>query len=137
METPVKLSALVIKYHSSAKNWASDLDFFKVEGIFFHRLLAAYFIRLSAPQFSQQLRDLEAELAEIEGDRCQVDKLLREHVNQMGLVTEDMIRENPEDLEVKHIRLGYLITALMHKFRHTKRKLFALVEEVVKDDALF
>jgi hypothetical protein len=137
MQTPVKLSSGVIKYDSSANSWTQDLQFFKVEGIFFRRLLAAYFVRLSAARFTQQLSALETELAEIESKRHELDMLLSEHLSHKELVTEDLILENPQDLEATHIRLGRLITGLTHKFRHTKRALFALVEEAVKNDELF
>lgn len=137
MQTAVKLATRLNNYHSSANSWAQDLEFFKVEGVFFRRLLAAYFVRLSGARFTQQLSALETELGEIENNRYELDRLLSEHLSQIELISEDTILENPQDLEAMHIRLGRLITELTHKFRHTKRVLFALVEEVVKDDELF
>ncbi|WP_448104476.1 hypothetical protein [Pedobacter panaciterrae] len=137
METQAELSANTLQYHASAVDWASDLDFFKVETVFFHRLLDDYFIRLSAPEYVLKLRDIERELLDLEDDRYELDKLLAEHFKKIELSAMDPAAEKTENQQVMHIRIGYLMTELMHKFRHTKKTLFALVEEVVKDNALF
>jgi len=137
MQTREELSARTAQYHASAIDWASDLEFFKVETVFFHRLLDDYFIRLSAPEYVQKLRIVERELLEMENDRYELDKLLLEHLNAIELTIMNAVSEKNEDLEVMHIRLGYLMTELMRKFRLTKKALFAVVEELLNDDMLF
>src|SRR5690606_30957663 len=110
MEAQQELSARALQYHASALDWASDLEFSCLEVIFLHRLLDDYFIRLSAPEYVQKLKDIERDLLDLENNRHELDKLATEHLNEINLTTMDVVAKRTEDLEVMHIRLGYRMT---------------------------
>lgn len=137
MEKQEEFSIALFKYRAAALEWTSDLEFFKVEIIFFHRLLDDYFIRLSVPEYIQKLRAIENELLELDNDRHELDKRMSDHLNGVEFALTAVTSEKGEELEVTHIRLGYQMTELMHNFRQTKTALFTIVEQVVKDNSLF
>lgn len=44
METLNALLARSLQYYVLAEHWASDLEFFKIESVFFDKLIKEYFI---------------------------------------------------------------------------------------------
>ncbi|WP_199118046.1 hypothetical protein [Pedobacter sp. ASV28] len=137
MKAPVNLSARSLQYYLIAKNWISDLEFFKIEATFFHHLLDDYFVRLSAPVFIDKLKLMENRLIDLEEERHQADKQISEQITQLELMAEDIVPENSESLETKQIHLENSMKELTIAYRSMKKDLFVIVEEVIRDDTFF
>ncbi|SMC94979.1 hypothetical protein [Pedobacter nyackensis] len=137
MKTPANLSSKSLQYYVEAKHWTSDLEFFKVETSFFHRLLDDYFIRLTSPYFIEKLKAIEAKLLKFEEERHQTDKVLTEQLTKVELMAEDIMPEDLEGIENKQSKLQDLMTTLIKDYRETKKELFDIVEKVMKDESLF
>jgi len=137
MKAPANLSSKSLQYYVDAKHWTSDLEFFKIETAFFHRLLDDYFIRLTSPYFIEKLKGIEAKLLKFEEVRHQTDKLLTEQIMHVELTAEDALPEDLERIENKQMKLGELMTTLIKDYRETKKELFDIVEKVMKDESLF
>lgn len=55
METAPSLSSRSLQYYVMARHWASELEFFKVETAFFHRLLDDYIVYLTSANYAEKL----------------------------------------------------------------------------------
>jgi CRISPR/Cas system CMR subunit Cmr4 (Cas7 group RAMP superfamily) len=137
MKAPANLSSKSLQYYAEAKHWTSDLEFFKLETSFFHRLLDDYFIRLTSPYFIEKLKAIESKLLKFEEERHQADKMLTEQLMHIELMVEDTMPEALERIENKQSKLEDLMTTLIKDYRETKKELFDIVEKVMKDESLF
>jgi hypothetical protein len=132
MGTTTAMSARSLQYYVIATRWASDLEFFKVETAFLHRLIAEYFIRLGGPEYIENFRKTGEALLKLEEDRNRADKLLTEQLKHLELMAEDVIPEDVNSLSDKQIQIEYLVTDLVNEYRSVKNELFVLVKNVRK-----
>ena len=126
------MSARSLQYYLIATRWASDLEFFKVETAFLHRLIEEYFIRLGGPKHIENFRKTGKALLKLEEDRNRADNLLTEQLKHLELMAEDVIPEDVNSLSDKQIQIEYLVTDLVNEYRSVKNELFVLVENVRK-----
>lgn len=131
METSNALSARSLQYYAITRQWASDLEFFRIETAFLHRLMDDYFIRLNAGH-PDELRQIREALSELEKDKSRADQLLHEQLRELELMAEDVIPEDTEQLVGKQINLENLIAGIVKEYRNVKRKLFSQVEQVMR-----
>jgi hypothetical protein len=130
------MSARSLQYYVIAKRWASDLEFFKIETAFLHRLMEEYIIGLTDPAYIEKLKQAAKKLLKLERDEYRTEALLNDHFNHVEFMAEDVIPENPEDLTVNQVQLEYLITNLIFEFREVKKELFVLVENVMDENKM-
>ncbi len=136
MGTITSMSARSLQYYVIDRRWASDIEFFKIETAFLHRLLDDYFVRLCNPVHIDQLKYVGKNLLKLEKEECQADLLITEQLKNVELMTEDIIPENADELTVNQVKLEYLMTNLIREYREVKQELFALVESVMVENKL-
>jgi hypothetical protein len=134
METITAMSSRSLQYYVVAKRWASDIEFFKIETAFLHRLLDDYFIRLCEREYIEQLEQAGMKLLKLEREECMADLLITEQMKYVELMAEDIIYENADELAVNQVKLEYLMTNLTYDYREVKKELFTLVESVMRED---
>ena len=127
------MSARSLQYYVISRKWASDLEFYKIETAFFHRLIEDHFISLSAPEHINELKSIGKKLLMLEVELSTADKLLTWQLHNLELMAEDVIGEDAEALASKQVQLEYLINNITRQFREIKKVLFDLVERVVKN----
>lgn len=132
MKLSANLSSKSNQYYVIAKQWTSDLEFFKVESNFFHYLLDRYFIGLSSPEYIEKLKQLGLELRALEEDRQKIDILVGEQLKLMVIVAEDIVPEDSEKIEATQSTLEFLMNRLVKKYREIKKELFDTVEKATK-----
>ncbi|MGN6179308.1 MAG: hypothetical protein ACTHNW_09010 [Mucilaginibacter sp.] len=133
METLNAMSLRSIQYYVISHKWSSDLNFYKIETAFFHRLIEDHFIRLSAPENIDALKSAGKKLLYLEVEISNADRLLSDQIKQIELMTEDVLIEDAETLAVTQIKLEKIIGDITRQFREVKINLFDLVKRVVKD----
>jgi len=133
METLTSLSARSLQYYVITNKWSSDLEFFRVECGFFHRLLDDYFVRLSDSIHIAKLKELGQKLYQLERDSNLAEKKLSKQLGQLELMAEDVIPEDAEELAGKQVELEYLMCNLTREHREVKNELFRQVEAVITD----
>ncbi|ASU31969.1 hypothetical protein [Mucilaginibacter xinganensis] len=131
METLNNMSARSLQYYVIGRQWASDLEFFRIETAFLHRLLEDYFVGLLNEMHLQQLKHAGLNLFYLEKDETELSKMLDEQIKQLELMAEDVIPENCEELAGKQAQLENRVANLMHKYRSVKKEIFELVENVM------
>ncbi|MEO6849171.1 MAG: hypothetical protein ABI203_04355 [Mucilaginibacter sp.] len=134
METLTAMSSRSLQYYVIAKHWASDIEFFKIETAFLHRLLDKYFLRLCERDYMDKLELTGLKLLKLEKEECQAHLMLAEQLRCIELMAEDFIHENADELAVNQVKLEYLINNLTNDYREVKKEMFTLVETVMKDD---
>jgi hypothetical protein len=133
METTISLSVPAIHYYVKARQWASDLEFFKIETAFFYRLLNDYFIRVVEPAPLEAIKEMVSKLSTLEEDEERGIKSVGDQLKQLELISENSITENLDELASKQVKLENLMAKLNQEYRAVKNELFALVESAIRD----
>lgn len=136
METSAELSDRAQQYYVLSRRWESDLEFFKIETAFLHRLLDDYFVRLLNPVYFEDLKQTGAKLFDLEKDENELRKQLSAHLKQLELVAENIIPEDTGSLTDAHFEIGSLVSKLVNEYREVKKQLFALVERAMTEKKL-
>lgn len=131
METAPSLSSRTLQYYVMARQWASDLEFFKTETAFFHRLLNEYIVYLALGNYADKLHGVAQKLSRLEEDEIRASKMLTEQIKHLELMAEDVIPEDAEALETSQIQLEHLTSNLLREYRNTKKQLFLLIESAM------
>jgi 3-hydroxyacyl-CoA dehydrogenase len=132
METVINMSARSLQYYVIGKHWASDLEFFRIETAFLHRLMDDYFARLLDETDVKQLSNTGMKLYQLEKDEARVSHMLSAQLKQLELMAEDSIPENTEELAGTQVHLENLVTTAMFEYRAVKNEIFELIEQVMK-----
>ncbi|MES2062424.1 MAG: hypothetical protein V4456_10925 [Bacteroidota bacterium] len=133
METLNALSARSLQYYVMAEHWASDLEFFKIESVFFDKLISEYFIAIAEASGTEALRHVLNKISRLKEDEQATAKMLTEQLQQLELMAEDFIPENIDSIQGKQVQLEHLITNLTREFREVKKDLFLTIERVIKE----
>ncbi|MBS1532252.1 MAG: hypothetical protein JSU01_18265 [Bacteroidetes bacterium] len=136
METALSLSSRSQQSYVLCRHWESDLEFFKIETAFLHRLLDDYFVRLLSPEFTDKLRETSKKLFELEKDENSLRQQLTAHMKQLELTAENVISEDIEKLADEQATLESLLFKLINEYRTVKKEMFALVEKARREKKL-
>ena len=117
-----------LQYYVIARKWLSDLEFFKIETTYLHRLMDDYIVRLQDAEHIHRLIEVGKELKKLE--QMEINNMLTRQITQLELMAEDVIPEDSESLAATQVQLEYFITNLNHQFRKVKQELFRLVLDV-------
>jgi hypothetical protein len=134
METTTAMSARSLQYYVIARRWLSDLEFFKIETSFLHRLLDSNISRLKDNNHIDKLITTGKTLQKLE--QMEVDDLLNKQIKQLELMAEDIIPEDTEALASTQVQLEYFMTNLTREFRLIKQELFNLILDVEHEDKM-
>jgi len=132
MENTITMSARSLQYYVIARRWQSDLDFFKLETAFLHKLLNRHISQLQDREHISRLVSAGKALQKLE--LMVMDDLLTGQITQLELMAEDIIPEDAESLAAAQVKLEYFMTSLTKDFRSLKQEIFELVlsENTVK-----
>jgi hypothetical protein len=136
MEHGIDLSGRATQYYALSRQWESDLEFFRIETAFLHRLLDDYFVRLLAPAHIEQLKEAGRNLYKLETDEGKLNKLVDDQLKKLSLISEAIIPEDQEELGLKHRQLEQSVSKLTTEYREVKKQLFELVEKVMSENKL-
>jgi len=126
METKASLSSRSIQFYAVAVQWASDLNFFKIETAFFHRLLEDHFKKL--PGILEHLGKDSEKLRALDANIHKVEIKLGLQLRWIEMMTEDVIPEDPGSIAAEQVQLEMLMTELSAHFRELKKHLFGIVD---------
>lgn len=136
MESAANISSRSLQYYVIDRHWASDLEFFRIETAFLHRLLEDHFVPLCNQAHIAELTHAGMKLYSLEKEETVVAKLLQDQLKQLELMAEDIIPEDADDLAANQIRLEAMVTKLINDYRTTKKEIFMLVGGVAHQNKL-
>jgi hypothetical protein len=134
MERFNSLSSRSLQYYTIARQWASDLEFYKFETGFIHRLLDEYFAAILKAGERENMRQILNDLMRLEVENNQLERALAEQLKHLELMSEDVIPEDVSWLAGKQIRLEYMVAGIFGEYKELKRKIFAVMEKVLAQD---
>jgi len=129
METLTKLSARSLEYYINARRWKADLDFFKVEIVFFNWLISSHFMKFIDAVQQERLQKLQDKLAMIRKEKAQIKDLLNEQLKTLELLAEEPFVISNENLTNSQSQLEYLMTDISREYREVKTYLFKVLIE--------
>lgn len=129
METLNSLSARSLQYFVIAKKWSSDLEFYKIEIKFLRSLLDNNYLILQSNGEKDTLKRINNDLMRLDVEKNQLERALDEQIQQLELMSEDVIPEDATQVAGKQIRLEYMVTELFSEYKDLKREIFYLVQE--------
>ncbi len=131
METKAELSSRAIQFYVVSVKWASDLNFFKIETAFFHRLVDEHFKNM-VPERIAQLRADTEKLRTLDTEIHKAETKLGLQLRLIELMAEDIIPEDVDSLAGEQVQLENLMAEIVSHFREVKKELFSMVEGVFK-----
>lgn len=134
METLNSLSARSLQYFVIAKKWSSDLEFYKVEIKFLRSLLENNYFILQNNGEKDTLKRINKDLARLDVEKNLLERALDEQIQQLELMSEDVIHEDATQIAGTQIRLEYMVTDLFSEYKDLKREIFYLVQEASAQD---
>lgn len=129
MGTLNSLSARSLQYFVIAKKWSSDLEFYKIEITFLRSLLENNYYILQSNGEKDTLKRINNDLMRLDVEKVQLERALDEQIQQLELMSEDVIPEDATQVAGKQIRLEYMVTELFSEYKDLKREIFYLVQE--------
>lgn len=129
METLNSLSARSLQYFVIAKKWSSDLEFYKIEIKFIRSLLENNYFILQNNGEKDTVKRINDDLMRLDVEKNQLERALDEQMQQLELMSEDVIPEDATQVAGKQIRLEYMVTDLFSEYKDLKREIFYLVQE--------
>ncbi|MDR3697410.1 hypothetical protein [Mucilaginibacter sp.] len=136
MESAANISSRSLQYYVIDRHWASDLEFFRIETAFLHRLLEDHFIPLCNQAHIAELTHSGMKLYSLEKEENVVNKLLQDQLKYLELIAGDIIPEDVDDLAANQINLEGMVANLMNDFRETKKDIFRLVAGLTHQNKL-
>jgi hypothetical protein len=125
MPTAITMPARSLQYYVLAKRWLSDLEFFKIEAGFLHRLIDDFKLHLYDQDHRGQLTGIKASLLKLEDS--ETANILASQIWQLELMADDVIAEDAESIAATQVKLEYFMTNLTNEFRQVKQQLYRLL----------
>lgn len=132
METRNRMSARSIEYYVISRRWTSDLNFYKIETAFFHRLIEDHFTGLSAPENIATMKAAGKKLFSIAVEISNADKMLAGQLKQIELIAKNIIIEDDEALALTQAQLEALLNNITQQCCEIKAGLFHLVKCIMR-----
>lgn len=120
------------RYHATARNWAIDLDFFRSESTFLHRLLDGHIIKISNDTQRRELKDVADELLKLEIQKQEIDSLLIRHLTELEEPAKKLSNRSVL-ISTSHDEIEKVVANISSEYRRIKTELFHLVEMVITD----
>ncbi len=119
-----------------SKHWKSDLQFYKEDLRFLHRLINKYFIWLSKSENIEMVRRIEVNVNKIGRSCDEVIAKVDKHIKQF-----ESIDAYPEDradklFRIVHEQLEDQISDFVKVFRENRKEVFKITEYVVDSEQL-
>jgi len=129
------ISSSCLQHYVLIRKWGSDMEFFKIETSFLHRLLDEYFVRLTNSLFIQDLKSNGEKLLNLEKEVSKVDLLIKRQLKELEWIAKNLISENKERVIDAQVELEFHMKSVALEFREVKTNIFKLIERVIHEDS--
>ena len=119
------------KLHESSIIWISELEFMKDEEVFMEQLLSSHFLDLSTEKLYESTRKLIKKLKEVELLGEELIEKVRSHNEKIASAIENVKLNRERDLVKNHMDIGKDFENLILKYRYVKKKIFAVIKEIM------
>lgn len=118
------------------QHWKNDLEFYKEDLRFLHRLIDKYFIWITREENSDAVRKIADSLQKV-NDKCRdlLEKTSR-HLSRLGDFVKESGSAGERLFRIEHEHLEDEIADFVKLFRKNRRDVFSITEHVVDSEKL-
>ncbi|WKK66211.1 hypothetical protein [Lutimonas zeaxanthinifaciens] len=117
--------------HEETANWLSEMEFMKDEQLFLEHLLSTHFLDLSSSKLYEPTRKLIKRLKEVEALGTEIVEITRKHDENIGVMLENKQASRTSKLLTEHEKIKIDYDNYTLKFRYVKKKIFALIKDIM------
>ena len=117
--------------HEETANWLSEMEFMKDEQLFLEHLLSTHFLDLSSSKLYEPTRKLIRRLKEVEALGTEIVEITRKHDENIGVMLENKQASRTSKLLSEHEKIKIEYDNYTLKFRYVKKKIFALIKDIM------
>jgi Mor family transcriptional regulator len=103
----------------------------KDEEVFMEQLLSTHFLDLSTEKLYESTRKLIRKLKEVELLGEELIEKVRSHNEKIASAIENVKQNRERDLVKDHMHIGKDFENLILKYRYVKKKIFAVIKEIM------
>ena len=121
--------------HLETVEWMSELKFVKDEQLFLNNLVKHYTIQLADEKNYQRSKDIVGAILDAENEVKTLMKKIQVHENQLEIMVDDIDQPKMEQAyKETHKELKVEMQQYLEGYRELKKRLFALISEVIRVD---
>ncbi len=118
------------------EHWKSDLEFYKDDLRFLHRLINKYFIWITEEENLDMVRSLEISLVKMDRSCKDLLSKIGKHLIQLGKLVENSDDEQSRVFRIEHEHLEDEIADFVKCFRENRKEVFTITEHVIDSEKL-
>jgi len=121
--------------HSSSKKWLSELQFIKIEQLFFEDLIKSYTLQLLSDNHFVEIKKIINEISKIQKKNTTLIKSVKRHENKLEILVDGIDQIKEEVLyKNNHRELLQLMNDYLKAYQLIKKQLFEIVKIVMKHE---
>lgn len=125
-----EVSETLLHHYVLVKKWNSDLEFFKMETAFLHRMLDEYFIRLVSTNSVEEVKINGERLLRLEREESMINLQLAHQLKEIEWIAKNLILENKNRMAEAQKEITRKMVLLNLEFKALKKNIFNLVEKL-------
>ena len=118
-----------LEYYALIKQWASDIEFYKIETDFLYRLLDRHLIYSDGNE-TKKIKQLGMVVTDLERDERDTERLIKRQLQELEWQAKNLIKENKVRTLTFQAEIDYRMQNMMNEFRKVRAGVFAQVEGV-------
>lgn len=119
-----------LRHYVIVKHRISDIEFFKVETAFLHRLLDEHFVSLCCSNRVGMLKQVGANLLNLEKNESKTNDKLRYQLRELGWIAKNLVTENKDRLSASQVEIEYMMVNLIREYHEVRKEIFGLIEGI-------
>jgi len=127
---------LTQEYAVTAGQWASDLEFYKIETSFLRGLLEDHFLELCQKRYIEELKRFGTILMQLDKQEFDCDHLITIQLAKLSLLTKHSLPENDAELSKAQVDIEKIMLNMTPGYRKVKTDIFRLLDDLFKDKKL-
>jgi len=119
-----------------AEHWQSDMDFFRDELKFLHRLVDKYFILLIKEEHLSQTQSIVIEIENLSKKVDQINENIVIHLDHLEAIIGKSSMYDKQKFRDEHEQLEEKLVVFTKHFWKVKKDVFGIMENMLREDKL-
>jgi len=130
------IPAVLQEYTLMGGQWASDLEFYKIESAFLRELLENHFMELCQKKYIDELKQFGFLLMQLDQQEIDCNRLISIQLAKLRLLTKYSLLDNEAELSKTQVEIARIMLNMTYDYRKVKKDIFRLLEGLFKDKKL-
>lgn len=124
------------EHYALSRHWASDLEFYRDDLRFLHKLIDKYFIWITNKENIESVRRIGSSILSLEAECRELMVDVKTHLSHLVERIENPEREGGDSVVKEHARLEKHMADFVKSFRMNRKEVFSITEHVVDSEKL-